>query len=294
MLTDDNIEELKSKGYTVVKNIINDIEIQEYEKEFNNWLNSNPDIYKLHDVIEGYGIFKFYNVGHQRFAWLLRTNQKIQEVFKKIWNCDELVTSFDGCGLFKADKLYIDRYWTHSDQSYFKKGLCCVQSFVSLTDNEEKTFIVYEGSHLLHESYCEEYEVFSDIQWTTIYEEYTDKIKESKKVLKVDKGDLVLWDSRTFHQNTSGKYGNSERRLVQYLCFLPKNNEENTIEEKELRKYFFDTKTTTTHFPYPMNYIPKQPTHYNLLYPESSIYIDYDKVNNTYIDDLIPEIEKIL
>lgn len=84
MLTDDNIEELKSKGYTVVKNIINEIEIEEYEKEFNNWLNSNLDIYDLHDVIEGYGIFKFYNVGHQRFAWLLRINQKIQEVFNPL------------------------------------------------------------------------------------------------------------------------------------------------------------------------------------------------------------------
>ena len=294
MLYAENIKELKTKGYTIVKNIINSKEILEYEKEFTKWLDNNPNIYTLHELIHNSGIFKFFNVGHQRFAWLLRTNQKIQEVFKEIWGCEELVTSFDGCCLFKSEEYYLNKHWTHSDQSYNKKGLSCVQSFVSLTDNKEKTFVVYEGSHLLHESYCEEYEVYNDIQWTEICKEYTNKIKDAKRILEVNKGDLVLWDSRTFHQNTPGKYNNSERRLVQYICFLPKNSELNTDEENELRRYFFENKITTTHFPYPMKDIPKQPLYFNMCYPEYAIYIDYDKINNTYIDDLIPEIEKIL
>ena len=64
--------------------------------EFNKWMDSIENMDELHNIIHNHGIFKYFNPGHQRFAWLVRTNQKIQNIFKQIWNTDELVTSVDG------------------------------------------------------------------------------------------------------------------------------------------------------------------------------------------------------
>ena len=52
-----------------------------------------------------------------------------------------------------------------------------------------------------------------------------------RRVLHVPAGSLVIWDSRTFHQNQYGA-PNSEERLVQYVCFLPKNHPKNTKNMK--------------------------------------------------------------
>ena len=105
---------------------------------------------------------------------------------------------------------------------------------------------------------------------------------------------MVLWDSRTFHQNTCGTPESREDRLVQYLCFLPKNVPENTDEEREKRKYYFENQFTTNHYPYPMAAVPKQPYNYNRANPNNQIDIDFDNLSKPYLDDLMPEIEKLL
>ena len=288
------IDELFDKGYTVIPDIINNEELLEYILEFNKWMDSYENFDELHNTIHNHGIFKYFNVGHQRFAWLLRTNPKIQNVFKKIWNTNELVTSFDGCCYFPKISNSKDVYWVHSDQSCLKKGLKCVQSFVSLTNNSEKTLILYEYSHKLHEVYGEIYQINNPSDWNPIEKEYVDELYDSVKFLDVKAGSMVLWDSRTFHQNTIGPPESREERLVQYLCFLPKNHPDNNNEEREKRKYYFENKLTTNHYPYPMKSIPKQPTYYNYINPDNKIIINYKNLPDPYLDDLMPEIQKII
>ena len=55
------------------------------------------------------------------------------------------------------------------------------------------------------------------------YKEYTDQIQNKKRILHVPKGSMVLWDSRTFHQNQHGNLESNEERMIQYICFFPKN-----------------------------------------------------------------------
>ena len=89
------------------------------------------------------------------------------------------------------------------------------------------------------------------------------KLEHLKKKLIVPKGSIVLWDSRTFHQNTCSTPDCKEERLVQYLCYLPKNHEKNDINQQKQRQKFFEKKRTTSHWPYPMNAVPEQPNMYN-------------------------------
>lgn len=294
MNIDTYIEELDNKGYTIIPDVINENEIIEYISEFNDWMDSIEDSDELHKIIHYHGIFKYFQVGHQRFAWLLRTNKKIQDIFKSIWNTDELVVSFDGCCYYSKDYNNSETYWIHSDQSGLKKGRHCVQSFLSLTSNKDKSFIVYEGSHKLHEHYTYLYNITNPSDWNPIPKEYTNKFLETKKVLNVKAGSLVLWDSRTFHQNTCGTVESREDRLVQYLCFLPKNHISNTKEQQELRQKYFENLNTTNHYPYPMAPVPLQPNTYNYYNPDNQIYIDYEKLRKPKLDDLYNEIQKLL
>ncbi len=294
MNIDKYVDQLDDKGYTIIPDVINQDEIIEYISEFNDWMDSIENSDKLHEMIHYHGIFKYFQVGHQRFAWLLRTNKKIQDVFKTIWKTDELVVSFDGCCYYSRDNSNTERYWIHSDQSGLKKGRHCVQSFLSLTSNKEKSFIVHEGSHKLHEHYTYLYNITNPSDWNPIPSEYANKFIETRKVLDVKAGSLILWDSRTFHQNTCGSAESNEDRLVQYLCFLPKNHISNTEKQQKLRQKYFENLNTTNHYPYPMAAIPLQPNTYNYYNPDNPIYIDYENLRKPRLDDLYDEIKKLL
>ncbi len=290
-------ESLHANGYVVIPNVLNTYEIQEYIDEFNKWKNSIEYLDDFHNVMEHNGIFKYHQVGHQRFAWLVRTNPKIISIFKSIWNTDSLVTSFDGCCYYPSDYIGTPTNWIHSDQSALKKGRQCLQSFVSLTSNKERTFVVYEGSHKLHEDHSNIYNINSNSDWYMIEQEYIDTIENKKKILEVDAGSLVLWDSRTFHQNTCGTPTCDEERLVQYLCYLPKNNINNNEKTQMLRKNYFYNYRTTNHFPYPMSAIPYQPIIYNYQDEEYNYYekyIDYESLQKPFLDDLIYKINNLL
>ena len=289
-----NIQQLKEDGYTIIHNVYNEDEINEYIKEFNLWHTNVPELTELHNLIDFNGIYKHHQVGHQRFAWLARTNSKILNIFKQLWNTDELVCSFDGCCYYSSDYLGNPHYWTHTDQSSRKKGVHCYQSFLSLTNNSERTLLLYKGSHLLHEDYFNTMEIDEPRDWNILDQKYVNELVEDKIYLNVKEGDLVIWDSRTFHQNTCGDSSCSEERLIQYLCYLPKNDEKNDIKQRSQRRKYFEKLRTTSHWPYPMNAVPMQPMSYNYYNPYNPIYINYNELPLPKIDDLIPKIEKLL
>lgn len=288
------INDLSDNGYTIIPNVFNKEEIEEYRSEFDKWMIDVPDLAEIHNLIDSNGIFKYHQVGHQRFAWLARSNPKVLDIFKKLWNTDELVTSFDGCCFYPKDYVGEQNYWTHTDQGPHKFGLYCYQSFLSLTDNLERTLVVYRGSHLLHQHYFKYMNIYEEKDWQIIDKEYIKYLEDTKEILEVKAGDLVIWDSRTFHQNTSGFPSTEEERLVQYLCYLPKNKPGNNDIQQRLRKKYFDNKRTTSHWVYPMNVVPLQPVLYNYYNPEMEIYIDYDLLPVPYIDDLLPVINNLL
>ena len=75
------MQELNDNGYTVVPNVYNEYEITDYWNEFNKWREAVPNLDNLHNIIDYNGIYKHHQVGHQRFAWLARTNPKVLNVF---------------------------------------------------------------------------------------------------------------------------------------------------------------------------------------------------------------------
>lgn len=298
--TEENERELDEKGYTIVKQVLNEYEVLEAQSMFRSWQSTIPNHDFVVKHVNSHGIYKFHEVGHQRHAWYIRTKPAVQDAFKKVWKTDELVVSFDGACYMPRDLQYEDKCWMHCDQGPTKVGRQCVQGLVSLTSNKQRTIVMYEGTHQVHEEYCMSRDLISKqtSDWVPIDKYAREEIAELdiKRVLSVDAGDMVLWDSRTFHENQTGPVYedpddvNAEERIVQYVCFLPKDGEGNTEVMRTLRQHYFDERRTTNHYPYPMNAVPRQPVFYG---PEQ-YKIDYDVLKKPYLEDMEEEIRKVL
>ena len=280
---------LDENGFCVITNVLSKNEIDNALIMFKKWQKTIPNHNKLHNLIDPHGIYKFHEVGHQEHAWYLRTNPKIINIFKKIWNTDKLVVSFDGSCYIPKELNKKDKIWTHTDQASNTDGLKCYQGFVSLTDNKERILVVYEGSHKLHNQYFKDRNICDNNNWNKIDIDYLDSIKDKKIILNVPAGSLVLWDSRTFHQNQYGK-PNSEERIVQYICYLPKNHPNNTNSQIKKRKKYFEERRTTSHWPYPLRVNGKQPQTYG----DDSKLINYELLEKPNLDKYMDIIKTII
>ena len=111
-------------------------------------------------------------------------------------------------------------------------------------------------------------------------------IQDKKRILHVPAGALVIWDSRTFHENQYGDDNeNKEQRLVQYVCFISKKDKRNTESSRTLRRKCFEKRRTTTHLPVSPIVIPLQPP---------NIFIDYKSLEHQDISEFDDEIQKLL
>lgn len=262
MLSSQSIlSSLQEKGYCVIPNILNPSEITQCKDSFINWQKSIPQHDIFYKKIVSHGIYKFHHVGHTWHSWFIRTHPSVQQVFKTIYNCDDLIVSFDGCCHIPKECEKKDTCWTHTDQAPSTQGFQCYQGLVSLTDNQERTLVVYEGTHHIHESYFRDKGIVSNNNWQIIDPIDISSLSQCKKILHIPAGSLVLWDSRLFHQN---QYGTpfSEERMIQYVCYFPKNHPRNTDAMKEKRRKYFQERRTTTHWPCPIHVVPLQPNTY--------------------------------
>lgn len=283
------MDELKIKGYCIINDVLSPDEVSHAKNMFINWQQQIQDFEKIHNIIDPHGIYKHHEAGHQRHAWYIRTLPNVINTFKQIWDTDDLTVGFDGSCYIPKNCVKKDSCWTHTDQAPSVMGLTCYQGLVALTSNKERTLVVYEGSHLLHERYHKDRGIDHKKNWNLIDPEYLDTISDTKKVLDIPAGSLVLWDSRCFHQNQYG-IPNSEERYVQYVCMLPKNGAKNTKAMEKKRRKYFDEKRTTSHWPYPIHVNSKQPRTYG----NTELLIDYDNLPTVDLNDMRSEIEKLL
>ena len=285
-------EQLNTNGYCIIENILNPNEIFKAKELFYDWYNSIDNFDYIHSKINPHNIFKFHQAGHQEFAWYLRTLPQIKNTFANIWDTksDNLVCSFDGSCYIKDNNNKLNtKCWTHTDQAPKNKGLTCYQGFISLTDNKNNSLVVYEGSHLLHESYFTSINNTNDSKnWQLINPDYLSTISDKKRILEVPSGSLVLWDSRTFHQNIHSD--SNEERIVQYISMLPKNNKLNSLSMQKKRIKYFKELRTTSHWSYPIRVNSLQPQTYG----NSSLLIDYDKLKKPNLDSYMNDILKLL
>jgi hypothetical protein len=283
-------EQLRLNGYAVIHNVLTPAEVAEAKLQFHNWRNSVPDLDRIHQKCDPHGIYKHHQVGHQRHAWYVRTRPGVRKVFEEIWDTKDLACSYDGsCWMPGDEKVPKDSFWCHSDQAPTQEGTVCVQGIVGLTDNKEKTLVVWRRTHTIHREFFEAIGRGKDsARWQRVPNEYEKKLAPLRIALHIPAGAIALWDSRTFHQN---QYGNDskEERVVQYVCMLPKSDPLYRKSAAKRRKYF-EERRTTSHWPYPLKVSGLQPQTYG----DPTLRIDYDSLPAPNLDDLMPLIEPLV
>lgn len=288
------LQTIEEKGYIVIDNVLNLEEVEIATKMFHDWRKSVPNLDYQHKEIDPHGIYKFHQVGHQRHAWYIRTRPKVKDIFKELWGTDNLIVSYDGSCYMEKDCKVTNKVWTHTDQKSPRENepdiVKCVQGFVSLTGNTHKTFLCYEGSNKLHKDYHILNNIVTTKNWEKIDLDYLEQIKNKKRILSVKKGSLVLWDSRTFHQNTYGDEKNNEERLVQYVCMLPRNHKDNTESNRKKRLKYFEDKRTTSHWPCPVRVNGLQPHTWGDELKE----VNYENLPKIDLDDMMDDIKKLI
>jgi ectoine hydroxylase-related dioxygenase (phytanoyl-CoA dioxygenase family) len=290
--------ELKTNGYVLVPNVLTQQEVTEYKADFHHLMEKNQHMCELHPRIGVHGIFKFGPFAQSLMRSKIVTNDKVVGLFESLYGTRNLVTSQDGCAYIPSDAdAKTKSVWTHVDQapsSYetvneadmtrekeYENGKKCVQGFVALTTNEERTFRVYPKSHVETRKWFLRSGKTGTKNWHKLEREELEG-KEYKD-LHVPAGSAVLWDSRSWHQNTNSAVG--EERLVVYVCMLPRENPLNTAKQAEKRLKYFETKRMTSHWPYTVHVNGEQPQTYG----DETMLIDYERV---VYDELPKELEE--
>ena len=127
---------LEENGYVVFKNVIpTESQIDYIKNDIWSWLEqlnfphnkkidrNDPETW--HDgnwpSDPDTGIVFGFGVGQTEFMWKCRSFPKVKKAFSTIWNTDDLITSFDGCNLYRPWKYYkrwkTKGKWWHLDQN---------------------------------------------------------------------------------------------------------------------------------------------------------------------------------
>ncbi|TYJ53001.1 hypothetical protein B9479_006378 [Cryptococcus floricola] len=245
------LEDLDTKGWAVVKNVIPLERAQEYEERAYAWLESfgkgfkrdDKDTWKVENMpaFDRGGMFKRHGVHHERFVWDIRSEP-------------------DGINISLPyiDDQQTDRAapWPHVDQNPRRRHKHCIQGIANIAPNGP----LDGGLKVLSHS-VQHFDAFFDAHpelepeggWPAgdffmHREEDVGWLKDRGcEWVKVEAGpgDLILWDSRTVHY---GAVAEGDRpRVATYLCYKPA--QDGKPDKLEARKQAFAEWAGTTHDP---------------------------------------------
>ncbi|WOO83354.1 uncharacterized protein LOC62_05G006881 [Vanrija pseudolonga] len=262
--------ELDVKGYTVVRGAIPPERAAEYVDQMYQWLESFGRGFKRDDrstwhvntvpKFDKGGLFHRYGVGHEQFAWDIRSEPGVIDVFAKLWGTDELTVSYDSVNIsLPLEKELTEQQasrWPHTDQSPTRRFKNCVQGIVNLYPNGplDGGLMVLEGSMPLFEEYFATHEHLAPAEgwspadwWLHTEEQLQWFYDRGCKWVKVEAGpgDVILWDSRTIHYGVHAQ--GTEPRIATYVCYKPARDL--SPERLALKQECFDNFWSTTHDP---------------------------------------------
>ena len=158
--------------------------------------------------------------------WNIRSNRNIKHVYSRVWNTNELLVSFEGCGIFR--NWYYDPSWKtttgwyHVDQNPITRpDRCGIQGFMSLTNQNDKTggLIVFPYTHLRFNELINIVRREKDFIPIPNDHSIIDRGRAIGKFIQCQAGDLVVWDSRLVHCNSPGFIYDEELKNNQWIFY---------------------------------------------------------------------------
>ncbi|KAL5020805.1 hypothetical protein ScPMuIL_002113 [Solemya velum] len=188
-----------------------------------------------------------------------------QKVFAELWQTEKLLTSTDAVAIGQPPEqngmLPFNEegvHWLHIDQGARRKGLHCYQGSLYLEETTETDhcFRVLERSHKYHDEF---FEAFGNTRGVAMRSDFVrlqdDKVDWfigqgcSRRKVTCPKGSLLLWDSRTVHDNVSPENGRPHKdrwRFMVIVCMTPAIWA--TLADRELKRKAYRELQVTAHW----------------------------------------------
>ncbi len=297
--TKDNLKNtLEEYGVAIIPNVIDEGECEELKNGFWSYLEfitqnfevpinrNNPQTWRSFRLLlaKHSMLIQEWSIGQAQFAWNLRQNPKIYEIFSTLWNVrpEDLLVSFDGSSFHLPPETtglgwYKGNQWLHCDQSFLRNGFECVQSWINGYDTNEgdATLTFYEGSHKYHREFKERFNIEDKDDWyklenTDQHDFYVNEKGCKQYHIRCPAGSLVFWDSRTIHSGTEAVKDRREPnfRAVVYLCYTPRRFAKQLDLKKKIKA--FEELRTTSHWPHKPKLFAKIPRTYGAPPPNVS------------------------
>jgi hypothetical protein len=274
---------LEEKGYVVIANVANEVEIEEGKQLLWDFIQSkcdmqrnNPDTWgderfqKIGSPIAG--ILAYGGINQSKFLWHARLLPSVKTAFSKLYKTDDLLTSFDGGNIYRPwhySRLPEGEFWMtqtgwyHVDQGRKLRGFHCVQGLVSYKDANAQTggFCVIPGSQKYHDELVD-LASMGDANFVKVPGSFH-ALKEKQILPKVKAGDLILWDSRCIHANTPSLIKPIDQleddllRIVAYVCMMPSNLASEDVIRNRIN--IFESGKGSTHWPHVIPYTCRAP-----------------------------------
>lgn len=280
------MKHLNTEGYVIIKNILNtqerEIFFQKFKTDFNyvspNFKFDDKSTWniKTYPGMYGKGMCVFNGFGQADFMWYLRTNLNIQQIFKNLYDENELVTSMDGFSVF-VDKNQKTKSWHHVDQNP-KNQILSYQAAYNFypVNSDDAGFVVAPKSH---NDFIPNVKHNKD--WIMLKEdsEWHNKVVK----LIIPENCLTIWNSKLIHANT-GMKKNTDRinRLTCYVTYLPKSLRSDHIQQERIQAYI--NGETCSHWSNQCK-IKKYPFGFKTNYEKKNL----GKIIPKLIDDKIPD-----
>lgn len=225
------VKELKEKGYTVLKDVIPPEQCDEYVQQYKSWMKkfdrAGIDCSHKHSIIQS------YRTGHFATTWEVRL--KVKPVFAKIWKTEKLLSSADAVAISKPPEEGSDdfadpnREWLHLDQGGHREGLHAFQGGINLEESTDTDhcFRVMAGSHVHHKEFyrtfpnaAEKSRRIEHYRLNDVEKDWYNKRGCKRTKVPVPKGGMVLWDSRTVHDNVKPEFGRKNKDMWRFVVFV--------------------------------------------------------------------------
>ncbi|XP_060073795.1 uncharacterized protein LOC132553556 [Ylistrum balloti] len=228
---ESTLKDLKENGYTVVPNVLTHEECDKYIAQYKTWLQKFEDTGR--ECFHRNSVIQSYRTGHFSTTWEVRL--KTKPVFEQLWKTEKLLSSADAIAISKppeaGSKLFAapDTDWFHLDQAGCRLGLHAFQGGVNLEESTETDhcFRVMAKSHLYHSEF---YRAFPKAEVKTKESEFYRLNKAQKDWYRrkgcqrvkvpVPKGGIVLWDSRTVHDNVKPVFDQPNKDRWRFVVFV--------------------------------------------------------------------------
>ena len=232
-------EYLQQEGYVVIQNILPESEKKEafnlFKKDWNtispnfNFEDNSTFAIENTPMMFSKGMAVYNGFGQSDFMWYLRGRENIQETFRKIHNCQELVTSMDGFSVYVSGNQK-SKSWLHIDQNPNNPIKCYQAAYNLLPVTEDSAgFVVVPKSHITFKP-----QINHRRDWIML--KSTDTVDDCPVKLLIPENCFTIWNSRTIHCNRGmqEKKKKELNRVTAFITMLPKSiRSQEALEEKK-------------------------------------------------------------